>query len=186
MKTNGADTTIHTLPHAFVDKRGVPFLVTTLDQSRHQQLINMYLAYRPRYSFSGLPPIENEACVQWVRGLIATGINLIATSADDGVVGHAALFPIDKKRCEMLTVVSPRHQKAGIGSELIRCCIQLVRERYFERIWLIVEAKNHVAWHVYEKCGFKYLARDFSSELEMSLNVQHHTDTASIVMRELK
>ena len=81
MKTNGADTTIHTLPHAFVDKRGVPFLVTTLDRSRQRQLINMYLAYRPRYSFSGLPPIENEACVRWVRGLIATGINLIATSA---------------------------------------------------------------------------------------------------------
>ena len=171
MKTDVADTTVHSLPHAFVDKRGVPCLVTTLDQSRQQRLINMYLAYRPRYSFSGLPPIGDEACGRWVRGLIATGINLIATSADDGVVGHAALFPIDKKRCEMLAVVSPPHQKVGIGSELIRCCIQLARDRGFQRIWLIFEAKNHVARHVYEKCGFKYLARDFSSELEMSLNV---------------
>jgi len=183
MKTDVADTSIHNSPHAFINKKGDPILIKMLDEKRQRQLMAMYLAYQPRNSFSGLPPIADEACVRWVEGMIATGIDLVALSFDAGVVGHAALFPIDEETCEMLVVVSPAEQEAGIGSELTRCLIQLACELGFEAIRLSVEAGNHIARHVYEKCGFEYLPRGLPGELEMCLNVRRHARNADVILR---
>ena len=49
-------TTLARFPHAFINKRGEPILIKLLGTSRHQALMDMYLAYEPRNSFSGLPP----------------------------------------------------------------------------------------------------------------------------------
>jgi len=164
-------TTIHRFPHGFINKRAEPILVTTLTEKRHPKLIEMYLAYRPRNSFSGLPPIRDEACIRWVRDMIANGANLVAMSFEEGIVGHGALFPASEDTCEMLLVISPGHQKVGIGGELARCLIQLGQEMDFGQIRLCVEAGNHVARHVYEKCGFAYLTRGLTAELDMSLDL---------------
>ena len=178
MKTELANTTIHNSPHAFTNNKGDPILITTLDESRHQQLIDMYLAYESRNSFGGLPPIRDEVCVQWVEKMVATGINLVALSFDEDVVGHAALFPIDERMCEILVVVSPPNQKMGIGTELIRCSIQIAHELGVKTIRLVVDVGNHVARHVYEKCGFEYLTHDLSCELDMALDVHRHAGDA--------
>ena len=44
----------------------------------------MYLAYQPRNSFQGLPPIKDEVCVRWVRDILVNGIHLIATLRSPG------------------------------------------------------------------------------------------------------
>ena len=80
--------------------------MTTLNEKRCQPVIEMYLAYRPRNSFQGLPPITDEACLKWVQHMIGHAINLVALSFDEGVVGHAVLFPIAETSCELLTVVT--------------------------------------------------------------------------------
>ena len=49
------ESTIYSFPHAFINKKGEPILITTLDDKRCQRLIEMYLAYEPRGSFQGLP-----------------------------------------------------------------------------------------------------------------------------------
>ena len=175
MKTDRQGITMRSLLRAFADNRGAPLMITTLHKAKRRQLIDMYLAYQPRNSFSGLPPIKDGVCVQWVEKMVATGINLVALSLDKGVVGHVALFPIDRAACEMLAVVSPPCQNLGIGSELIRCSIELARQRGFRTIRLVVESSNYVARHVYEKCGFECLSHDLSGELDMALDVQRHT-----------
>jgi len=48
-------------------------LITNLDDSMHQALMTKYLAYQPRDSFEGLPPIQDEACVKWVWKMIQDG-----------------------------------------------------------------------------------------------------------------
>ena len=174
LKANLGDTMIHNSPHTFINKKGDAILIKELDEKTHQRLVGMYLAYEPRNSFSGLPPTTDESCVQWVQGMIATGISLVAVSSDKSVVGHAALFPMDEETCEMLVVVSPKEQRLGIGSELTRCSIQFAHELGFEAIRLSVEAGNHVARHVYEKCGFEYLTRGLLGELDMRLHVRLH------------
>ena len=111
-------TSIYSDPHAFIDKRGNPILIKPLSEQRHDQLVQMYLDYEPRGSFGGLPPIGDKACVDWVQTMIRTGINVVAISFEAGIVGHAAVFPMDTKRCEMFVVVTVDHQNTGIGTQI--------------------------------------------------------------------
>ena len=179
------DTTIHNFPHAFINKKGEPILITTLDEKRHPLLIEMYLAFRPRNCFCGLPPPTDEACTRWVRGIIENGINLIALSFDGHVAGHCALFPINPQACETLLVVSPPLQMLGIGTELVHCSIQLANELDFERLQINVEARNHVARHVYEKCGFRYQSHSLVDEVDMRLDLDQYRGTMNVPAREI-
>jgi CBS domain-containing protein/RimJ/RimL family protein N-acetyltransferase len=173
-------STIHRLPQAFVSKLGEAILIRTLDDALCQGLIDMYLAYQPRNSFQGLPPIRDDACAAWVKHMISHGVSLVALSYQAGVVGHVALFPMSEEVCELLVVVSPAHQNMGIGTQLTRCCIQLAYEIGFDRIWLPVEARNARARHVYRKCGFEYVCDVDGRELEMSLDLKRYHDAVKV------
>ena len=151
------ESTIYRKPRAFITKKGEAILIRMLDEKTCQGLIAMYLAFQPRNSFQGLPPVTDEACTKWVQHMIGNGINIVALSFGDGVVGHAALFPMDNEVCEMFVVVSPPFQNSGIGTQLTRCSVQLAYEIGFDRIWLPVESTNVRARHVYKKCGFENL-----------------------------
>ena len=180
-----SDTTIHNFPHAFLTKRSEAIMIGSIEERWHTQLVEMYLAYRPRNSFSGLPPITDPACMTWVEGMIDSGVNLVALSFDSGVVGHAAIFPVSEHACELLCVVSPGQQKMGIGTELTRCAIQLAHELNFDEILLNVEARNHVARHVYEKCGFQYRSEGLIDELDMHLDLQRYRSSLDAPVREI-
>jgi CBS domain-containing protein len=177
--------TIHSLPQAFINKRGDAILANMLDDKLSQRLVDMYLAFEPRNSFQGLPPIGDAACVNWVRQMIDTGMNLVALCFEAGLVGHSALFPVNDHVCEMLVVVSPPFQNIGIGTELTRCAIQLAHELGYETIELSVEASNTRARHVYKKCGFDYKYYDHAGELEMAFDLRQYRDVASLRVGEI-
>jgi len=186
MKIDLSDTTIHNFPRAFINKRGEAILIQTLEnKQQQQQLIDMYLAYEPRNSFNGLPPVADAACIDWVRGMADSAANLISLSFEVGVVGHSALFPINADECEILVVISPRQQKIGIGTEMTRSLIQLADELGFERIRLNVEARNHVARHVYQKCGFYYGSHGLMDELDMALDLASYRSSLEVPVREI-
>ncbi len=176
---------LHSLPQAFINKRGDAILVNTLDDRLCERLIGMYLAYQPRNSFQGLPPVADAACKGWVQHVISNGVNLVALSFEEGLVGHAALFPIDDRACEMLAVVSPPFQNIGIGTELTRSSIRLAHEIGFETIRLSVEVTNTRARHVYKKCGFDYLDYDHVGEVEMALDLTRFRDVASVCVADV-
>lgn len=180
------DCSIHRYPHAFVNKRGEPILMIPLDDKRKRDLREMYLSYCPRNSFNGLPPITDDACLLWVDGMIRDGVNLVALSFSEGLVGHVAAFPIDEHACELFAVVRPGFQNTGIGTQLIRCLIQVCCETGRERMWLSVEVANRRARHVYAKCGFENLGRRFDARnLDMGLDLMRHADVLSIPVAEV-
>jgi CBS domain-containing protein len=117
--------------------------------------------------------------------MIATGINLVALSFEHGVVGHVAVFPIDDLACELLIVVAPASQNTGIGTRLLRCCVQLTYEIGFEKVWLPVEADNARARHVYKKCGFEYIEGKDSRELDMALDVKRYHEAVNIRVQQV-
>jgi GNAT superfamily N-acetyltransferase len=190
-------TSGHCLPRVLRDKNGRPVLLQRLEPDAGNRLIDMYLAFQPRNSFQGLPPLKDEACVRWVRDILAAGIHVVAekrtgmedvvgkeilkwnalsrqpppSPAHETLVGHAALFPISQQKCEMLVVVCPGYQNLGIGTELVRSCIDLAGELGFQRIWLPVDAINVRARHVYRKCGFEYVSDRQGRELDMTCEV---------------
>ena len=171
-----AEAALCCLPRTSVTKTGLPVKLQLLPANAGQRLIDMYLAFQPRNSFQGLPPIKDAVCVKWVREMLGTGINVIAASDRAGIVGHTALFPINRQKCEMLVVVCPAFQNVGIGTELVRICIDLAYELGYQRIWLPVDATNARARHVYKKCGFEYASNKLGHELDMACDVVHcHT-----------
>ncbi|NQT88874.1 GNAT family N-acetyltransferase [bacterium] len=174
MKATLEDTSLAHFPHAFLNKAGDAIVIKLLTPKRHQKLIDMYLAYDPRASFSGLPPIRDAACVRWVEGMIERGRNLVALSFNRGVVGHGGLFPVNDETAELLLVISPDHQGMGIGTQLARCAVQLAHELGFERVWFETESRNRIAQHVCRKCGFEYLGSSDSGELEMGLDLRDY------------
>lgn len=155
------------LSEAFTDKQGTSIVNVLLDDDRCRKLIEMYLAFEPKRCFQGLPPIRDDACIEWVQRLIRNGINLVSLSPDDEVCGHVSLLPINDLLCEMLLVVSPQWQNRGIGTAITRSATRLAGNLGFERIWLPVEARNARARAVYKKCGFKYLDYRHAGEVEM-------------------
>jgi RimJ/RimL family protein N-acetyltransferase len=159
------------LPREFANRRGEPIVIQRLDEGIAPRLVEMYLAFQPRNSFQGLPPIKDAICVRWVEGMIADAVNLVAMTSASGVAGHTALFPIDQSRCEMLVVVSPPFQNTGIGTELVRSAVQMAHDMGFKKIWLPVEATNVRARHVYRKCGFAQIPDGLSREVEMALDL---------------
>jgi len=161
----------YSLPRHCRNKRGEPVRVQLLREALHPSLVKMYLDFRPRNSFQGLPPMRDEVCVNWVQGMVGTAVNLVALGHDEALVGHAALFPIDGRKCEMLVVVSPESQNLGIGTELVQACGDVSRELGYRQIWLPVEATNVRARHVYRKCGFQYASARQSRELDMTLEL---------------
>lgn len=159
--------------------RDVPLMIATLHEARHRQLIDMYLAYQPRNSFSGLPPIKDAACVRWVEKMIATGINLVALSLDTrGSSDTWPCFPSTRRRARC-SPSSPRPARiAGSAPTLVRCAIPLSRQLGLGTIRLVVDTSNYVAGHVYEKCGFRYLGDDRPDELDMALDLEHYESAA--------
>jgi RimJ/RimL family protein N-acetyltransferase len=160
-------TSLGNFPRVFSTKNGQALRLQILKAHLERQFIEAYLAFRPRNSFQGLPPLEDVACAEWAQNLIDTGINLVAVSPTAGIVGHTALFPIDDVRCEMLVVVWPPFQNIGIGFELTRGCVQMACELGYRQMWLPVEATNLRARHIYSKCGFEYRSSKPASELDM-------------------
>jgi N-acetylglutamate synthase-like GNAT family acetyltransferase len=168
----------------------LPIELRRLPHDDGQRLIDMYLAYQPRNSFQGLPPIKDEVCVRWVRDILATGIHLVALRSagvppafrsagetpalqqQPPLIGHAALFPAGGEKCEMLVVVCPGFQNLGIGTELVRSCVDLAAELGFQQIWLPVDATNVRARHIYRKCGFEYVSTKQGRELDMTCDVR--------------
>ncbi len=167
------DAPLCCLPRTFQSKSGVPVELHRLPADAGQRLVDMYLAFQPRNSFQGLPPIKDEVCVNWVREMLRTGLHVVALPPGrHPFIGHVALFPINRQKCEMLVVVCPGFQNLGVGTELVRSCIDLADELGFQRIWLPVDAANVRARHVYRKCGFEYVDDRQGRELDMACEVR--------------
>ncbi len=178
-------TTIYNYPKVFTSRHGEPIVIRLFSKKQLEQLIYLYLKFTPRPCFNDLPPPSDSACVKWVHNMIADGINMVAYSLDTGIIGHAALFPMDEKKCEMLLAVSPRYQLRGIGTQMIHSIVQLAYEVGFQKVWLAVNTSNFIAKHLYGKCGFKFLPDSDLDEVQMILDLHQYHRAANIVVQEV-
>jgi ribosomal protein S18 acetylase RimI-like enzyme len=186
MELDSAPSSLGLIPRRFQAKNGLSLCIQMLSRSFLSPFLDAYLAFRPRHSFQGLPPLKDEACVKWVREMIVTGVNLIAVGPGSEIAGHVAVFPVDRRRCEMIVVVWPEFQNIGIGTELTRNCVLLAAELGYEEMWLPVEATNLRARHIYAKCGFECRSPQYARELEMVCDLSRHRPKVADVVRVME
>jgi CBS domain-containing protein len=82
-------------------------------------------------------------------------------------------------------VVTPPLQNTGIGTELVRCGVQLAHEIGSERVQLSVESTNVKAKHVYKKCGFESLSGDRPCEVDMVLDLKRYRATVNVTVADI-
>jgi RimJ/RimL family protein N-acetyltransferase len=160
-------SSVDRLSREFATKDGRRLSLEVLQAEVDRPLVERYLAFQPRNSFQGLPPLKDEVCVKWVADMLRTGIHVLARTREATIAGHTAIFPIDHRKCEMLVVVWPEFQNIGIGTALVQSSIKMARQLHFERIWLPVDATNSRARHIYAKCGFEKVSRGQGREVDM-------------------
>ena len=171
--------------HAFIDKCGNPVLIRPYGERWRDQLIQMYLGFLPDDLFCGLPPARPDQCVKWVEGMIRDGVGLLALSFEDEVVGHAAIFPMGNRRCEMFVACRRSHRNIGIGTQLTRAVVELAYEMDFDGIWLSVDVENLIAQHVYTKRGFEYASRASTDEVDMVIDLKRYYDMGGLTVGDV-
>lgn len=158
-------------PVRFTDERGREIVVRACRREDFEPLLAMYLDFHPEDRAQGIPPRRPERIRGWLEKLVGEGHNVVAR--DDGVVvGHGALVPggTDRDGFELAIFVLRDHQRAGIGTRLLRALLGLGAARGVRRVWLSVERWNAVAVHLYREAGFETRAtRGFELEMELEL-----------------
>jgi len=90
--------------------------------------------------YPGYSDIENIADQWFVYEKATEIIGIVAARQDTGEIRHLA--------------VSPNHRRMGIGSQLVRCAMEFLREKHCSRTWVQIRVDNSSSQKLFEKLGF--------------------------------
>jgi ribosomal protein S18 acetylase RimI-like enzyme len=130
----------------------------------------MYLDFDPADRAQGIPPVEEDAIVEWVETILDEDCLNVVARHDGAVVGHATLVPDQHGHNELAIFVHQDFQGAGIGTDLLESLLGLGQERGVEEVWLTVERWNEPAIALYKKVGFQNSSSE-RFELEMKIRI---------------
>ena len=138
----------------FQDKKGSVFEVKDCSSEDLFPLLDMYSEFLPKPASQGLPPMDPDACGNWVKGLLEEGENFLAWR-DGRVIGHAALIhDPDKGDGEFLIFVDRSCRNRGVGKALTRMALDRAGELGLAAVWLSVETYNFRAINLYKRFEF--------------------------------
>ena len=165
-------------PVEFTDRDGREITIEAFDGSDDQReaLVEMYLDFDPADRAQGIPPGRENRIREWLDTITAGDCyNVVAWDGDDAI-GHATLVP-GGDDYELAIFVLQSHQRAGIGTRLLRVLLGYGASRGVERVWLTVERWNRAAVSLYKKIGFETSDAE-SFELEMGIRLRGDESTA--------
>lgn len=84
-----------------------------------------------------------------IRDLVSTGF---VAEAEGKLVGFAALEIYSRKLAEIRSLaVVDDHQRHGLGSQLVRVCVDLARQRNIHEVMVVTSSE-----HFFRGCGFDF------------------------------
>ena len=102
-------------PISALDKRKEVVTVSPCGDTDLETLTRMYDTYEPKAAIQGLPPVDQNTRVEWIRSCLRTAMNLKA-ELGGAVVAHGMLFPMpDPAVVEFNLFVHNRTQNRGLG-----------------------------------------------------------------------
>lgn len=163
-------------PVTFEDRDGRRIAIRTLGDgpvepaAEREALVEMYTTFDSADRAQGIPPTGEPAVREWVDDLLEADAVHVLAWHDEHVAGHATLVADGEGGYELAIFVHQSHQRAGIGTQLIRCLLGEGADRGVEHVWLTVERWNQVAVNLYESVGFETTGVE-SFELEMAIDL---------------
>ena len=154
-----------------VDKTGRPFDVRPYTPEDYPFLEEMYFLFEPKGRFQGMPPLREDVCSKWIRGLVEDGRNFLAWR-EGKVIGHVVILPdFNKSNAEYLIFVGKENRSLGVGNELTRTAIEEAEKLGLKAVWLTVNAYNFKGVRLYKKFGFQ-VCDEFSSSSERVMKLE--------------
>lgn len=109
---------------------------------------------------------NNPKTIKLLSKKYAEYAEFIVVKHKNQIVGFIAFYDNDKiNRCGFLSmiIVSKQFQGSGIGSALLRMCIEQCKKNKMTNLCLEVNEENRKAFNWYEKVGFKEERRNDKS-----------------------
>lgn len=156
----------------FIDKHGREYIFRFGSIKDFQGLLEMYSKFEPKRSIMGVPPDDSGELKVWVKHFFSKDTkNIVVMDPYKKIIGHAAIFPIDTKRCEYFMALLPTNQSSGIGRTLCINVIETARYLNFKKVWICVEKTNTKALNLHKKLGYSVNGGGFGEDYELEVEV---------------
>ena len=166
-------------PFSALDKKREVVTVSPCGDADADGLMRMYDTFEPKGVIQGLPPLDRNTCIEWVRGSLRTAMNVKAEMGD-AVVAHGMLFPMpDPEVLEFTLFVHNRTQNRGIARIVMYLLFAAARRLGYRKIWVFESNNNTRARHIYREAGFRETRRE-RSEIELELDLAGVPDTPEL------
>src|SRR5512136_2129730 len=147
-------------PCSALDKKKEVVTVSPCDDADVETLTRMYDTYEPKGAFQGLPPIDRNTCIEWIRRSLRTALNLKAEQGDT-VIAHGMLFPMaDPDVLEFNLFVHNQSLNRGIARIVASVLFAAANRLGYKKVWVFESRNNARVLHIYHEAGFHEARRD--------------------------
>jgi len=155
-------------PSSALDKRKEVVTVSPCGDADLDALNSMYDTYEPKAAIQGLPPVDQNTRIEWIRSCLRTAMNLKA-EIGGAVIAHGMLFPMpDPAVVEFNLFVHNQTQNRGIGSIVAFLLFAAAKRLGYKKVWVFESRNNARALRIYYNVGFRESRRE-GNELELEL-----------------
>lgn len=166
-------------PFSALDKKKEVVTVSPCDVADVDALTRMYDTYEPKGAIQGLPPVDRNTCIEWIRSSLRTAMNLKAAWGDS-IIAHGMLFPMaDPDALEFNLFVHNRTQNRGIARIVAFLLFAAARRLGYKKVWVFESRNNARALHIYHGAGFRE-TRHERNELELELDLAEVPETPEL------
>lgn len=170
-------------PSSALDKGKEIVTVSPCSNADFESLAFMYDTYEPKAAIQGLPPVDRNTRVEWIRNCLRKAMNLKA-EVGGIAVAHGMLFPMpDPSVVEFNLFVHNETQNRGIGSIVSFLLFAAAKRLGYKKVWAFESRNNTRALRIYYNIGFREICREgYELELELSLdNVSATPELSAII-----
>lgn len=169
----------HSVPLSlFFDAQGRRLRLCRLGSRDLGALAQMYAGFERDQASLGIPPVGARRVRDWVEGLCAKDVQLIAKHGEQ-VAAHAAWVRDGRGGAEVLVFVHPGYQGAGLGRKMLAAVVTMSRFLGVRKLWAEVENRNVPIIRLNQALGF-HTSHWYQGTQEMELEPAAEGDALSL------
>ena len=158
----------HSVPLSlFFDAQGRRLRLCRLGSRDLDALVQMYACFERDQTSLGIPPLGAQRIHDWVEGLFAKDVQLIAKHGGQ-IAAHAAWVRDGQGGAEVLVFVHPGYQGAGLGKKMLAAVVTMSRFLGVRKLWAEVENRNVPIIRLNQALGF-HTSQWYQGTQEMEL-----------------